>query len=95
MLASSPAMNAFCSTFSWPVGNIKSCSDFTCLEECNWLLSGHVVADSVTAGGRMRRRRGFRSYITSTLALPEDAAISLALIGSSLAARPATALDAS
>ena len=51
-------------------------------------------ADSVTAGGRMRRRRGFRSYITSMLALPEDAAASLALVGSSLAAQNATAVDA-
>ena len=64
-------------------------------EQCGGLLSGHVVADSVTAGGRVRRRRGFRSYITSTLALPPDAAASLALVGSSLAARTATALDAS
>ena len=64
------------------------------LEQCGWLLSGHVAADSVTAGGRVRRRRGFRSYITSTLALPEDAAAALALVGSSLAARPATVAGA-
>ena len=63
-------------------------------EQRDRLLSGYVVADSMTAGGRMRRRRGFRSYITSTLALPEDAATSLALVGSSLAARLATAARA-
>ncbi len=42
----------------------------------------------------MRRRRGFRSYVASTLALPHDAVAALTLVGTNLAAPLPTSADA-
>ncbi len=51
-----------------------------------------LLADSCTAGGRVRRKRGFRSYVAATLALPADAVAGLTAVGSSLAVPEAAGL---
>ena len=61
-----------------------------CTFACSpWPVQSKVLrflhADSVTAGGRVRRKRGFRSYVAATLALPDDAVAGLTAVGSSLA----------
>ncbi|KAK9833435.1 hypothetical protein WJX81_005331 [Elliptochloris bilobata] len=58
-----------------------------------WLERLREDADSMTAGGRMRRRRGFRSYVASALLLPEDVMATLTHVGSSLATPQAPAVD--